>query len=683
MSLRNALSLTLLASVSFVPAQNLADYYVNGITGRDVPGGGSPSMPWKTITYAITQIPPIIQPTEWNTLYVEGDQVYSASTNGDALPIRPAYNLWIEGSFVGHGRMPILRPAAGGISVLYDPAIVYQRNPSTLRYLVFEGGAYGVSMGNSAGQRHRPRIQDCTFRGQSQAGARVTDAGPSRGNDPRFFQSLFTDAPRGIEIATTTSGAVVFPDVEECTFTGLRDAAIHLDDNSTGGNVGGLFRSNWFRSCARGVHVRAGASATTTNFEVYSCSFTDIANEGVFFDLVRPPDPAARIEMCSFLRCGHGVALVGALAAGSYSLHMHNNVASACRNNGLHVDLSGVGTCSIDTADNLFERCNVGVSLLARSGVQLNFQSVRDRALRNNTGMRLQGSSLPSSITVQSAMICGNTARGLTLLGSAPILAQSLTVADNATGVDSGATAATLTHCILDGNAINVTGSPTITYSSFQGSSYPGVGNLNFTDPQLIRPLYKLSLGSLCIDRGNLSTPLPATDYEGDPRASVSRPNGSALPDLGADEYMQRGSAHKYGLRGFGYYNFFPEISSSNTQVVIGSTLNVDLSGAILPVFGVPARDAFLSLGLRDDSAGLPFDLTVVGAPGSLLWNEVNLVVGLFPVTPQGTASVPLGIPPLTLFVGQTLTFQWFANQRSANPFGPVASDGLRVTIGQ
>jgi len=52
------------------------------------------------------------------------------------------------------------------------------------------------------------------------------------------------------------------------------------------------------------------------------------------------------------------------------------------------------------------------------------------------------------------------------------------------------------------------------------------------------------------------------------------------------------------------------------------------------------------------------------------------------PVTPLGTASVPIGIPSAPLLVGQTFTFQWLANQFSANPRAPVASDGLRVTIG-
>ena len=202
---RLALAALLLTSVA--RAQNLADYYVNGLTGQDIPGNGlTPSTAWKTITYAISQIPPINNPTQWNTLYVEGNQVYSPSTNGETLPIQPSYNLWIEGRFP-QGSLPVIRATAGGVGVQFSPTITFSRNESTMRYLVFEGGAYGMVMGNSANQRHRPRIQDCVFRGQTVAGVRVNNANNSRGIDPRFFQTLFSAAPRGIEIVASVPGA--------------------------------------------------------------------------------------------------------------------------------------------------------------------------------------------------------------------------------------------------------------------------------------------------------------------------------------------------------------------------------------------------------------------------------------------------------------------------------------------
>jgi len=666
---------------TWASGQNIGNYYVNGVTGLDVPGnGGSSGRPWKTITYAIAHIPPITVANEWRTLYVEGNQVYSPSTNGESLPIVPAYNLWIEGTFVGHGQMPVIRPLPGGVGVRYDPTVVYSRNASTVRYFVFEGGAYGMRMGNSANQRHRPRIQDCTFRGQTIAGVRIDQADNARGIDPRFFQTTFTAAPRGIEVIAAVAGAVVFPDVEECSFNGLSDAAIYLDDTSNGGNVGGTFRSNWFRTCNRGIWVRSGPAALTTNFQVYSSSFIDIAHEAVYLELVRPADPSALVWQSSFLRCGDGVRVAGTLAPGSYRLDLHDNVMQGCTGSGVTVALSGSGTCAIESRDNLVGQCGTGLQLTASASVQFLLRSERDRFLFNARGVVLAGSDGSSTMSLQSDMICGSSGRGLDVGGATPLVAHSLTLADNGTGLVATAPA-TLDHCVF-ANTTDVSGTPTITWSCFATSSHAGTGNLGHTDPLLVRPLYKLAPNSPCIDRGNVAIPLPVTDYEGDPRASVGRTNGAPLPDLGADEYVQLGSAHKYGVRGFGYYNFFPEISSPSARVVIGGELVVELSGAILPVFGVPARDAFLTLGLRDDPGSLPFDLSVIGAPGSLLWNELNAVIGLFPVTPLGTASVPIGIPAAPLLVGQTFTFQWLANQFSANPRAPVASDGLRVTIG-
>lgn len=671
-----------LALASIANAQSVGEYYVNGRTGMDRPEYGSATMPWKTIGYAITRMPPITNPSTWNTLLVEGNQVYSPGTNGEVLPIRPSFNLWIEGTFVGHGVLPVIGINPGGIGILFDPAITYERNPSTMRYLVFEGGAYGMSMGSSGTQRHRPRIQDCKFRGQTSAGARIMHAGSQIGIDPRFFQTVFENAPRGLEVIAGVSGALVYPDVKDCTFVGLTNSGIYLDDTSTSGNVGGSFQANVFRDCNRGVHVRSGPAALTTNFSVRLCTFMDIAREGVYVEIVRPGDPVATVERSSFLRCGTGVSFSGRLSPGPYRLTLSRNFMRACTTAGLSVSLDGNGTCVVDARDNLIEGCPVGADVRAFPGVALTYVSYRDRLLRNGTGASFSTSSINGTITMQSAMVCGNTLRGLAVSGGLPFVAHSLTLADNVTALTaSGST--NLDHCIFAGNSTNVSGTAAITYSCFQNISYPGVGNLNQTDPRLLRPLYKLAASSPCIDAGNPAASLPATDYEGDPRASVGRFNGNALPDLGADEFVWSGSARKYGVPGFGYFDFFPEIGSSSTTVAIGGHFAIDLSGAILPVFGNPANYAILTFGARDDSGALPYDLTFLGAAGSLLWNDLHATLGVFPVTPSGTASVTVAIPNEPVLAGQTFTFQWFAYQRSANAVAPIASDGLRVTIGR
>ncbi len=514
---------------------------------------------------------------------------------------------------------------------------------------------------------------------------RVDDAGPARGVDPRFFQCAFGPARFGLEIVATNPGAVVYPDVEECTFRGITDAGIRLDDTSIGGNVGGTFRSNWFSDSARGIWVDARDRTTTTNCRILKSSFRDLADEAILLLVNGPAGLQASVDACAFLRCENGVRLGGNCTGGRTELTFAGNVAWACTSVGLRVDLRGVGTCEVAMHDNLFERGAAGGASFdfVTTDLQFTCHSLRDRFLRNATGMIVGRGVTPGAVRLESGMVCGNT--GIGVMSLWPFEARGVTFADNGYGVLTvfEGNTATLDHCVFAGNATDVSGTPGITWSCFQATAYPGIGNLARTDPLLVRPFYKLAPQSPCIDRGSLTVSLPPTDYEGDPRASASRQGGGLLPDLGADEYVGSGSARRYGTPGFGRFNLFPAIGSPNARVVRGGTLTIALSGAILPVHGIPASDAFLTLGARDDAGALPFDLAVFGAPGSLLWNDVQSVVGFVPVDGSGAASVTLPLPDTDLLVGRTFVWQWFANLPAANPLAPVASDGLRVTIGQ
>jgi len=43
-------------------------------------------------------------------------------------------------------------------------------------------------------------------------------------------------------------------------------------------------------------------------------------------------------------------------------------------------------------------------------------------------------------------------------------------------------------------------------------------------------------------------------------------------------------------VRGFGAFNFFPEIASPNTSAIVGGSLQIDLVNALMPVYVVPAE---------------------------------------------------------------------------------------------
>jgi len=676
----------LLALCAVAPLAAQGPYYVNGKTGNNNPGAGTtPTNPWKTIGYALATIPRPPSAGVNYQLFVEGNQVYSPSTNGESFPVRPAYNIWIEGSFAGHGILPRLVGTTGATMLLFDPNETYNRNQVTLRYLVFEGGAIAAKMGAAPGQRHRPRFQDCEFSGQTTACVRVEEGGQAI-CDPRFFQNTFRNSPRAFSMSATGNASILYPDIEENTFRGLTNAGIYLEDTSpTGGNVGASIHSNWFTNSFRGVHMRSGLQASTTNFSVTSCSFTDIGSEAVYLEITGPSSPTATVSMSSFVRAGTGMRCDGVGISGSTALIVERCSAKSCQN-GFWFDVGGAGSASVVSRSNLADTCGTGFTWNASSNqITAGFNSLGDRALRNATGMTVSGTSPNAFMSLQSAIFGANTGTGLNVTSSYQVLGRSLTLADNATGLFANANGPrTLDHLVFTGNTNHVAGgAPTINYSCFEAATWPGIGNLNNTNPLVVRPFYKLAPNSPCIDKGNIATNLPATDYEGDPRAAVSKIGGQPLPDLGADEYIQLGSVRKYGTPGFGYFNFFPEISSPNTKAIINGSLTIALENAILPVFQVPANGAVLTFGTRDDSGSLPFELSAFGAPGSLLWNEINATFGPFPVNAQGSASVTFVIPSNAFLIGQTFTFQWLAQLQNVNTLGVVSSDGLRVTIGQ
>jgi hypothetical protein len=81
---------------------------------------------------------------------------------------------------------------------------------------------------------------------------------------------------------------------------------------------------------------------------------------------------------------------------------------------------------------------------------------------------------------------------------------------------------------------------PTVTYCDFQGG-FSGQGNVN-ADPMFANPTqgnYHLQKASPCIDAGNNNADeIPDTDFDGNPRILDGDDDGSAIVDIGADEYV-------------------------------------------------------------------------------------------------------------------------------------------------
>ena len=698
-----ALALALLTQV--LDAQG--PFYVNGLTGADVPGAGqAAASPWKTIGYALAHIPPQT-PSTSEILYVEGNQVYSSATNGEVFPITPTYNVWIEGTFLQHGNMPVLQPGPGGTAIQLPADESFLRNDVTYRYLVFEGGDYGIRMGSNPGHRHRPRVQDCTFRHQTQAAISIRPNGTS-GDDPRFFQNTFEDVQIGVEAVASGDNGHVAPDVDECTFlrcgTGVAMTAGLLPSFATATAVLGQVRSCNFQDCHTGIRVESSGADSWYDVAITHCRLAHctagIRATSMTVNNGYPQEHLA-IADCVVRDCATGIWLERPYGMGS-------------QRHALEIDRTAIRDCGLGIRQQAYysfhHRATFTDVTIASCQTGWGIHEAGDPALSQITARRCVVTDCDvgidsyidsdgSFLRLDSTILAGCSTVALRHHGFPGQLEPNnigfpthlhldgVTLADNTLGLAVVRTwcPADVTNTAFGGNAQDIQLAAnvqfTIGHSCLQSSSWPGTGNLNVTDPQFVRPYYKLAPMSPCIDAAATTATSPTTDYEGDPRAAVGTPNGPALPDIGADEYIDAGSAHRYGVGGFGAFNVFPRISSPNQTVRIGQPLQVFLSGAIMPTFLVTADFAILTLGWTEDSGALPFDLAQYGMTGSFLWNEPFASFALTPVTATGTALLTHTIPNSTLLVGLTFTHQWFALMPGV--YGVIGSDGLRVTIGR
>ncbi len=673
-------------------------YYVNGSTGVDAPSHGTTAAsPWKTITYGIAHMP-AQTPTTTATLYIEGNQVYSPSTNGETFPLTPAYNVSLEGTFVGHGVWPVLQVPPGQTGVLFPANQTFNRNAVTFRYLDFRGGAIAMLMGANAGQRHRPRVQDCQFHGQTFASIQLATHGATV-DDPRFFQVLFDGAPTGVLLDITQPGCSLAPDIEECTFLGGTGVQFQIAlSAAVGAGINlGTIRSCHFQSCLSGASLVRYLMTPSVTFHAERCRFascdTGIAlSPGIMFGTSQD---TYNIESSSFYDCVQAVRLQTSNMGGNGTTTVNLN---ECMMSGNQIGIyqrGAYGTVLMNVSGTTFRQCGTAADLDMggdNGSMRADFSACVVRQC--GSGIRANmNTGNGSRLMVRSSMLvaCSGTAVTFSGAGAGPMVLspdyaeiESSTIADNHIGIAVGsAYYCSLTSCLLAGNATELAIAPTTpTYANWcclQSAVLLGIGNLQIANPMLSPTTYKLGPGSPCIDAGWPGTTL-AEDYEGDPRASAGTLGGTPIADIGADEYQLHGSAHPYGTAGFGPFNVFPTIAAASSSAAIGGIIDVQLSGAIMPVFGVPAAYALLTMGWSDDCGLLPVDLAVLGMPGTNLLTNVAATFPLQAVAPQGTASYAHAIPYLPPLVGLTLTYQWFA--LLPNPYGIVGSDGLRVTLG-
>lgn len=652
-------------------------FFVNGSTGTDAAGfGGSASAPWKTVGYAMAQVPPITSSSSSGTIYVAGGQSYGPAANGEVYPITPAYNyalIW-DGS---GGAPPVFSLPTGATAFQFDAQTYYNRNQVTFESLVFQGGDYALRMGSAPGFRHRPRVQKCQFLGQRLAGIRIANFGNSI-EDPRLFQNYFEGPQYGVEIVASGANAIAVPDIDENEFDSMGSAGIYFEGSSNGGNIGGAIRFNRFRGGADGVVLVSATGAGLTSANISNCHFWGLSGAAIDVRLTQPVSPLVLVDECVFTACGTGFRLTGVPEAGGYAATIERSTFQGC-SKGLDVDLDPVnGAAGINFAltcrTSYFRDCVSGVGFAFASGTGNPAMSVsleRLKVLRCTSGVTAQLAG-QGQFGLQSSIVadCGV---GVDLSGGLQATVRRVTLADNSDALQTSMSGA-YDHLIFDGNTNNVVGQgPSFSYCSFDNQVIPGSGNLGNTPAGLVRPNYKLSASSPCINAGNLGGAMPATDYEGGVAVAPPPGGGFAVPDIGADEYAPQGSVAVAGTPGWASFNVVPRISAPQSTAQVGLGLTVELAQA------GSAPHAALTYGFADEPGALGFDTGAFGLEGAYLWNELAVAPSLFGLS-NGAASFATSIPANAGLIGSTIVFQWLTIQ----PFEGISSTaGLRVTIGQ
>jgi hypothetical protein len=193
---------------------------------------------------------------------------------------------------------------------------------------------------------------------------------------------------------------------------------------------------------------------------------------------------------------------------------------------------------------------NGGISTLLSSVAILNSKVVHNHTTgaHSGGGMRIDHSSVTITNTLIADNISDHEDGALRIVSTVSIPGpasrvniHNSTIANNRAQVRNGVfcslSACNLVNSIVWGHAGEDLYNAAARYSDIE-MSYPGEGNIS-TDPGFRDPTsgdYHLSTGSPCVDAGTNAI-APETDFEGDRRPADGDQDGTAIVDIGMDEF--------------------------------------------------------------------------------------------------------------------------------------------------
>ncbi len=215
-------------------------------------------------------------------------------------------------------------------------------------------------------------------------------------------------------------------------------------------------------------------------------------------------------------------------------------------------------------------------------------------------------------LTLTNSVISGAQLYGIQAYGAGSSLSiVNCTIVKNGSigvAVFNPATARVSNSIVQDNSRVDIggdNGAAAVNNSLIGTGGFPGNGNIT-GDPQFVNASqsdiaqndYRLKSTSPAIDKGNAADPdLPDTDADGLPRKIDGTGTGTAIPDMGAYEYMPPGTLTVSAV--------FPQIAAGGTPSYRTSIVAIN-TGSV---------EALANLSLTK-SDGAPFPITVLGDPG-------------------------------------------------------------------
>lgn len=665
-------------------------YYVDGQTGVDAPGNGtSPATPWRTIGYALATAQ---QGAIAMHVRVRGDQAYGATTNGEQWPLSLPARCTIEGEPGAQGQKPtfVLPSGATGFTMPNSaPSATWHVTP--VQGVEFQGGAVALRCGAGPGTTHVVTLRAVDFQAQSQAAVLVQPMGGTEQLTALdcTFKSPGNPASCAFQYTAESDSLTL----ERCRLTQI-GSLMDLGSVSMVPRCLASLTVRWTTFDRTGGVGSLGGRFLATPPPLYLFEDCRFVSSGTFSDSVPGGIGLRRqttIRRTAFVGCAFGVRCDGAMFEGSSEFDFE---ACAFSNCGAVAEASSAyhGSYRIRFADCVATGFQTAFALFVGGDLSaIDLQIHRCRIRDGVHGIRQSGLTESGSIDVDSSTFTGLSGIAFQLQGfhgpGWPAYQRfrfvNLTVADCGIGFAIYSEAASNTfQCIaFDDNGVDATAPSAIQFDNCVTDGPPLQGSNSFanTDPQLIRPQYKLAATSPCIDAGAGVWGSSLTDNEGDPRALAGTPTAIPRPDIGADEYAPYGSLRSYGFPGRSRNGVSPVIATNSPIAQLGQpySIRVDQAHAMGQVGN---SFAFLASGLRDVPDPLPFDLTAFGIEGSYLWCDPQDVASPIAVGASGTAVAIFQLPNIPQLAGLPVTHQWLVALPGS--FGLVTSDALRVSFG-